>query len=171
MGSHLTHRQMVFCIIYSRPRTLIGHTFADARTQAPQSLNESAAHPPRGPSARAASLPAPPVWLAAELPPPHFLPGRALGPQILRSPPPPHWGHCPETLPPQGMRSPEKAGYPSPSAKPPTPAPDMSLPRSQEQERESPVTLGPSLLELPSPPARPARDRCVQSDPTVIGQS
>lgn len=31
--SHLTHRQMVICIIYSRPRTLIGHTFSDARTK------------------------------------------------------------------------------------------------------------------------------------------
>lgn len=34
--SHLTHRQMVICIIYSRPRTLIGHTFADARTETPK---------------------------------------------------------------------------------------------------------------------------------------
>lgn len=32
-SSHLTHRQMDICIIYSRLGTLIGHTFTDGQTE------------------------------------------------------------------------------------------------------------------------------------------
>lgn len=76
-SSHLTHRQMVICIIYSRLGTLIGHT-SDAKPRTPQSLNESATHPPRG---------RPQGWTSYIAGPLHrlSLPLLFLHPQILHS--------------------------------------------------------------------------------------
>lgn len=68
---------MVICIIYSRLETLIGHT-SDAKPRTPQSLNESATHPPRG---------RPQGWTSYFAGPLHRLPLPLLflDPQVLHS--------------------------------------------------------------------------------------
>lgn len=87
---------MVICIIYSRLETLIGHT-SDAKPRTPQSLNESATHPPRG---------RPQGWTSYFAGPLHRLPLPLLflDPQVLHSLDPTK-EHFPETLLPLEKRS------------------------------------------------------------------
>lgn len=160
--SHLTHRQMVICIIYSRLRSLIGHTFADARIETPQSLNESAAHPPRGLFARTALRSR--ILLRARvaaLQPPHFLLVPTPGPQTLRSPLPPQGGPLPGNPASAVDKIPGEGRSSSPRCKA-TPAPGMiSLQRWSRVQMGKSHLVAP-LVPLPSLQPSEARNRCRQ---------
>lgn len=159
---------MVICIIYSHLWNLIGHTFADAQTETPESLNESAAHPPRGRSPRAASLLPAPARPAATLPLPYFLLVQVPGPQSLRLPLLPQSGDLtPKSCASWRLDAWRRKVILSKAQSQPRAQNDLSSPRAEGVDGgEAPGhPFGSSLLPL-LPPSE-ARDRCRPRDRTI----
>lgn len=94
----------------------------------PQSLNESAAHPPRGLSALTGWLPPLRAPQPAGSRHPTFSYAHSRTPRSPHVPVAPVGERCPETLPPLGTRSLVKESYPRYKA---TPAPETIFPRSR----------------------------------------